>query len=115
MTILAYDKKLDKILKDPNKIIKKIGLDMAIILKKRLNQLDASNNFQEFLNIGLGKPHPLKGNMKNMYGISITKNYRLVVEPICDSIDVSSLMKCEKINIKGVGDYHDGKCEWIIP
>ena len=23
--------------------------------------------------------------------------------------------ECKKIDIKGVVDYHDGKCEWLIP
>ena len=43
------------------------------------------------------------------------KNYRLIVEPLSDTLDDDSLRKCKKINLKGVADYHDGKCEWLIP
>ena len=115
MVLEAHDKKVEKILNDSNRILKKIGLDKAKMLKLRLNQLQASNNFKEFLDMGLGKPHPLTGNLDKLYSINITANYRLVVEPLVEMLDNESLKKCRNINIKGVMDYHAGKCEWIIP
>lgn len=85
-------------------------------MKKRLNQLQATDNFNEYLlKIGLGKPHSLKGNLEKCYGIFISKNYRLVVEPVSENLDLESLKACKVLNIKGVLDYHDGKEEWIIP
>lgn len=50
-----------------------------------------------------------------MFGIKINKNYRLIIEPITESLDIESLKKGQKANLKGFADYHDGKCEWIIP
>ena len=32
-----------------------------------------------------------------------------------ENLDDDSLRKCKKVNLKGVADYHDGKCEWLIP
>ena len=64
--------------------------------------------------IGLGNPHPLSGNLDRCYSISVTANFRLVVEPESDSLDMESLKVCENIIIKGVLEYHDGKNEWII-
>jgi len=111
----VHDNKVKKILDDPKKIIKKIGSDRTKMLKKRFNQLRATNNFKEYLDIGIGKPHPLTCNLNNLYGIHLDANYRLVVQPITESFDDDSLRKCKTIDIKGVLEYHDGKCEWLIP
>jgi plasmid maintenance system killer protein len=111
----AENKKLRKLLDDTDKLTKTIGVDMTKILKRRLDQLRASNNFKEFLDVGLGDPHPLVGNLDNLFGIKINKNYRLIVEPLTTSLDDDSLRNCKNVNLKGVADYHDGKCEWLIP
>ena len=88
---------------------------MTKILKTRLNQLEASSNFKEYLDIGLGKPHSLTGNLSGYYGLQLNRNYRLIVEPLTESLDIESLKKCQNINIKGVLDYHGTKHEWLIP
>lgn len=115
MQVEINNKKVHKILRDSDILIKTVGLEMAKKIKIRLNQLSATNNFKEFLENGIGKPHPLSGNLDGMFGISLNKNYRLLIEPLVDSLDDSTLRSCKKINIKGVVDYHDGKCEWLIP
>ena len=115
LQIEITDTKVFKILNDNTKLIKTIGMDMARLLMKRIAQIQASSNFKEYLDTGLGKPHPLVGNLDNCFGISLNKNYRLIVEPLSEKLDDESLRLCEKINLKGVADYHDGKCEWIIP
>ena len=115
MEIEANNKKLDKLLSDIDALKKTIGIDMTKSLKKRIDQLRAADNFKEFLDIGLGDPHPLVGNLDKLFGIKINKNYRLIVKPVSDKLDDDSLSKCKKVNLKGVADYHDGKCEWLIP
>lgn len=115
LQIVVYDKKLSKLLNNSNDLIKKIGMDMAKSIKKRFNQLQASSNFKEYLDNGIGKPHPLTGSLDNLFGISLSRNYRLIVEPLSDGLDNELLKKCDKVNVKGVADYHDGKCEWLIP
>lgn len=115
MQIEADNKKLNKLLSDIDVLKKTIGIDMTKSLKKRIDQLRAAVNFKEYLDIGLGDPHPLVGNLDNLFGIKINKNYRLIVEPLSDILDDDSLRKCKKVNLKGVADYHDGKCEWLIP
>lgn len=114
MQIEFDNKKLEKIIQDAVKLQKTIGTDMAKSLKKRIAQLKAADNFKQYLDIGLGDPHPLVGNLDNLYGIKIDKNRRLIVEPLSEKLDDDSLRKCKKVNLKGVADYHDGKCEWII-
>lgn len=109
------DQKVKKVLMDSKKLIKQVGLEMAKKIYQRFSELESSPNFKAYLDYGIGKPHPLVGNLDNLFGISLTKNYRLIVEPITDRLDDVGLRECKKINIKGVVDYHGGKCEWIIP
>lgn len=108
--------KVEKIIKDLKLLQKKVGLEIGKSLKKRMNQLEATDNFNEYLTkIALGKPHPLTGSLDKCYSVSISANYRLVIEPLVENLDMESLKDCKILIIKGVLDYHDGKNEWIIP
>ncbi len=110
------DEKVQKILCDAKILQRRVGLEIGKKIIQRMNQLKAGGNFNEYLTkIILGKPHPLKGNLNNCYAISITTNYRIVVEPLETKFDLESLKNCKVLNIKGVLDYHGGKNEWIIP
>lgn len=115
LQIEADNRRLEKKLSDIENLKKTIGIDMTRALKQRIDQLRAADNFKEYLDIGLGDPHPLVGILDNLFGIKINRNYRLIVEPLSEMLDDDSLRKCKKVNLKGVADYHDGKCEWLIP
>ena len=106
---------VEKYFKDFDLMKKDKGADLAKNAKKRLNQLIAAENFSIYLNTGLGRPHPLYENLKGRYGISITGNIRLVVNPDAEALDPVSLKECKTIIIEGVMDYHGQKIEWIIP
>ena len=75
------NQKLEKILNDSKKLIKEVGIDMAKMIKRRLNEMKASPNFKAYLDYNIGNPHLLTGNFSGCYGISLSKNYRLIVEP----------------------------------
>ncbi len=110
------DEKVRKILCDAKVLQRKVGLEIGKKVKQRVNQLKAAENFNQYLTkIGFGKPHPLVGDLDKCYGIYITANYRMVVEPLQTELDMESLKNCKLLNIKGVLEYHDGKNEWIIP
>ena len=110
------DEKVRKILCDARTLRRKVGIDMGRKIKQRMDQLQATENFNQYLmKIALGKPHPLDGDLAKCYAISITANYRIVVEPLETELDIESLKNCKILRIKGVLDYHGGKNEWIIP
>ena len=110
------DEKVRKILKDAKTLQRKVGLEIGKKIKQRLNQLEAAENFNQYLTkIRIGKPHALDGNFDKCFGISITANYRLIVEPVNTELDFESLKNCKIIKIKGVLDYHGRKNEWSIP
>ncbi len=115
MQLVVLDKKVEKIINNSNNLIKKVGFELAIKIKQRLNELSSYSNFYLYLKQGIGKPHHLSGNLEKFYGINLSKNYRLLVEPLVDNFDIETLKICQKINIKGVVDYHGGKCNFIIP
>ena len=94
---------------------RQIGEDLARNTKKRCDQLKAASDFSIYLSTGLGKPHALGGDLKGCYGISISPSIRLIVKPIVESIDPTSLRKCDAVIIRGVVDYHGQKYEWLIP
>ena len=107
MEIQFENQKVQKSMSDMKELTAKIGLSMAKTVKQRYNQLEACENFEQYMKTGLGVPHPLNSNLKQCYAIRITGNYRLVVEP--------ENLGNKKIIIKGVLDYHGTKNEWIIP
>ncbi len=94
---------------------KEKGPELAIAAKLRIDQLKAAENFQLYLDTGLGRPHPLAGNFHKSYGINMTGRIRLIVTPIADNLSRESLKLCEEIVIERVADYHGRKIEWIIP
>lgn len=112
---ISYDKSIQKYFLDYSKMKKKIGEEFTKSVKKRIDQLSASDSFSDYLSFRIGKPHPLEGNLSECYGIHISANYRLVVEPIADDLSPESLKVCDSIEVKGVQDYHGKKYEWIIP
>ncbi len=112
MQLEIYDEKVRKIIYNANLLQKKVGFENSKMIKKRMNQLKSADNFNQYLTlIALGKPHPLNGDLSKYYGISITANYRMVVEPLETKLDMNSLKNCKVLNIKGVLDYHGGKYE----
>ena len=85
------DEKVRKILCDAKVLQRKVGLEIGRKVKKRMNELESAENFNLYLTqVGLGKPHPLTGNLDNCYGIHITANYRIVVEPLETELDMES-------------------------
>ncbi|WP_066633943.1 type II toxin-antitoxin system YoeB family toxin [Desulfolucanica intricata] len=106
---------VEKCFSDFDLMKRQIGKDLTRNTKKRYDQLKAAANFGIYLTTGLGKPHPLTGNLKGYYGISISGNIRLIVKPDVDSLDPASLRKCDSVIIKGVVDYHGQTQEWLIP
>ena len=105
MEIEWHNYEVQKKMSDMGELKKAIGIELSKMVKLRFNQIEATENFQEFMKYGFGKPHPLKGNMKTYFGVGLTGNYRLVLIPKDN----------QKIVVRGVMDYHGDKYNWLIP
>lgn len=115
LNIEIINPKVNKIINNNEKLIKKVGLQLAKRIKQRINEMKATPNFKDYLDYGPGKPHPLSSDLDDLYGVSLTHNVRLIIEPLTEKRDNDSLTECKSINIKGVMDYHGDKKEWLIP
>lgn len=94
---------------------RKIGKDITRAVKKRINELTASENMDIYISTGLGKPHVLSGDLKGYISISLTANYRLIIKPVFEGKEVIEFRVCKIAEVKGVDDYHGGgKSNWLI-
>lgn len=98
-----------------NLLQKRTGLQIARQAKMKLNHLMAAENFYKYLQYGIGKPHSLTGDFEGYYGVSLSANYRLVIQPISDDRSPQALKLCDTVKIIGIVDYHGVKNEWLIP
>jgi proteic killer suppression protein/toxin YoeB len=114
MEIKYENGRVQKAFSDYSVLSREIGFEITKALKKRIDQLKASVDFQRWLDARLGKPHLLTGNEKRYYGVSITANVRLILRPGTNDHSPESLSTCKVVIVKGVGDYHGGKTNWII-
>lgn len=96
-------------------IIKNIGSISAKALKKRLNELEATENFKDLLEQGLGNPHLLTGELKGFCSIKLDASRRLIIQPVSEDLSDAALRKCSEYIMEGVVDYHGEKYNWIIP
>lgn len=97
-----------------NLMQRKIGHESSVILRKRLLQIKAAPNFNEYLNTGLGKPHILSENLKGWYGVSILANTRLILKPDSESLSAEELKKSISALLRGVLDYHGRNENWLV-
>lgn len=103
MEITYTNKRVEKYFTNFDVMKREKGSDLTRRVKKRLDALKAADNFFIFLSTGLGKPYPLTGNLQGKYAVHITRNVRLIVEPVSDQKDPNSLRHCKKISIGGYG------------
>ena len=47
--------------------------------------------------------HPLHGKLEGKYGADLTGNYRLILLPVGDNIEIE---KIEEVSLEEVMDYH---------
>lgn len=117
MEIYYEGKNIEKLFTNFSKIKKEKGLKIARVLKRRVDQIKASDTLDIYLRNAAGNPHFLKGDRKGLIGVSVDKNKRLILKPSLNrEIEFSLAIKeCRKIIIVGVEDYHGGKTTIYIP
>ena len=113
--ILYDNPKVEKAFSNLEQMQKAHGKDFTKQIVKRCNEIIAMPHFSEYLELGLGKPHSLTGELAGCYGVSVTGNIRMIIEPVCEDLTIESLKACDEVIVRGVVDYHGQKYEWIIP
>ena len=110
MKIKYANTRVEKYFSDYEKMKKKIPFEWVKNVKKHIDRLEASENFGEFLDLGLGHPEKLQG-YGNRYSLRVSPNARLIVEP---DASLESIIICGEVEVEGVCDYHGKKENWYI-
>jgi len=100
---------LQKLCEKENYAIKEIGISCARKLKARISDIQAATKVSE---LNVGDPHPLSGDRKGQYSISLGGGKCLMFVPTNrptpligkDKIDWS---RVTQIKIIEISDYHD--------
>ena len=116
MYITFKTKKLQK--QCCEKAITNYGTKIARLISRRLQEIEAADNFNILLEYKIGKCHSLKGNLQGKYGIWLDNPFRMIIEPIYEKEDCEcqgactcsmDLSKIKIVDIVDIGDYHGKK------
>ncbi len=106
MEIYCNTKKIANLCNNKQQAEKQLGTKNAKALFSRLIQLKSVNQLGEFK---FDKPHPLKGERKTEFAITICAGYRLTfkaVKPEYNNTENFKWTEVTEINIVYIGDYH---------
>ena len=109
---VSADSKYLKICENAKEAKRKLGAENARRLGQRIDDLHAAENLYEYISLGIGRPHQLKGNRKEHFGIDLKHPCRLEVAVDNDpvprledgGIDTKAVTA---VRIVFIGDYHD--------
>ncbi|MDO4276454.1 MAG: type II toxin-antitoxin system RelE/ParE family toxin [Eubacteriales bacterium] len=71
---------------------------MAEKIHQRIDEIGASDTFEDMLQFHIGRCHQLKGNRKVQYAMDLIHPYRLVLEKIGNEIQTANVIE--------IVDYH---------
>lgn len=98
MQISYKNKRIEKICTDTSFARKKHGLEMAIKIHQRINEIKASYDVESMLKFGIGRCHELKGDRSGEYSVDLVHPYRLIFSVEKNEIVIAL--------IKEIVDYH---------
>ncbi|NQT40144.1 MAG: killer suppression protein [Planctomycetes bacterium] len=110
MEISFATSKLAKLCNSEKKLRGDYGPRMAGVIQQRLMDLDAAETLESMKGVP-GRCHPLTGDLDGLFAVDLVHPDRLVFAPDHDPIPQSSdggvdRSKVTKIEIVGIGDYH---------
>lgn len=109
MKVTFKNKKLGELINNNKKLVRKYGPQNARLIVRRLNELKATESLGIMVKFRIGRCHPLKGNLKGMYGLDLDHPDRLIIQPVIDkNMDVSklNLHEIKEVIVWEVKDYH---------
>ena len=104
MVIYFSSNKQQRILVDERLVRKHYG-KLADKLMFRLAELEAALSLEDIPPVPPPRRHKLNGNKSNQWGIDVSKNYRIVLEP-CGQWENDDLSTVREVKILDVEDYH---------
>lgn len=96
MEIQFKTKKLEKQYISSNDAIKAYGIQVAKKYINRINILKSAKSFDDLYTIPQLKFHPLTGDRKGEYAISLTGYYRLIITKDGETFDIAKIEEMSK-------------------
>jgi hypothetical protein len=93
----------EKLISNPKKLFSEFG-ECSRKIRQRIEELLAADNLS--LMPPHARTHPLSGNYQGMFGIKITHNERMMIQPIgsFDLKDIKTIVEIEIVSL--LIDYH---------
>lgn len=112
MVILFKTAKLEKECNSEKLMTRRFGSRRAQILKRRLNELQASNSLDILRRLPQARCHELKGSRQGQLSVDLDHPYRLIIESADNPIPKKpggglDWSRVTKIRIIGVEDTHE--------
>lgn len=111
---VSLSKKLKKCIGEDYRHLNKKAGQHSVMIKRRINEIAAAENYGDYERIGIGNPHLLDGDLEGCFAVNVSRNYRLIARPCVEAYTAQAAAVCKKVIIEGVVDYH-GKRTWLIP
>lgn len=102
MEIRYKNSKLKKVCTDAIVAKKTYGLEMAIKIAMRIEEISLSESVEEMIKFRLGRCHELKGSRKKQYAVDLVHPYRMVFEKSYEMVDSQK----KEVLIIEIVDYH---------
>ena len=96
MEVRFKTNKLQKQYENSKDAEKAYGLDVAKRYVNRVNLLKSAKSFDDLYRIPQLKFHPLTGNRKGEFAISLTGFYRLIITNDGDTFDIAKIEEVSK-------------------
>lgn len=110
MELTYKTKKLQRLCEDPGynkELVKKYGVEVAKKLPKRIKELKAFNTLDDVPVFPPYRRHKLSGNMKDLFAVNITFQYRLIFKVKGNNILIENLSKVKDIVIMEVSKHYE--------
>lgn len=98
MYIIYKNKQIEKICTDQQEAQKKHGLEIAVKLFQRINEIKASNSLEDMVKNNIGGCHKLLGKRNGQYAFILKQPFRLIVEKVENEIIIVKIIE--------IIDYH---------
>lgn len=98
MKITYKTRKIEKVCTIASEAKKAYGIQMALIIHQRIDELCAFESVEELIRYKIGRCHKLSGDRKDQYAMDLIHPFRLVFEQIGNEIQIAKVLE--------IIDYH---------
>ena len=92
------NKRIKQICTNASVAERKYGLRMAVKIQQRIGEIQNADNVEQMIRFGVGRCHPLHGEMKGLYAVDLVHPHRMVFRKKSKGLEIAV--------IEEVIDYH---------